>query len=317
MDDQNKGMKERWAPGSPVPERGYTNDPGFSSGVPDTDRPYRDDAAVGDDRDDDRDPTRRTREIRSEIDRTRTEMSGTIDAIQDRLNPRNVVSRAAENVRDATVGRAREFAHHVQDSVPGFGNRGGVFVDRLRENPFAAAVAGASLAWLVFGGRRRASRDYGRAIYGSTRGSEPYIRETSIDLASDDDAAMSTQRSQGFGASERLGHTMHSARARLQDAGTDTMYRARRVTEQYPFAGAAIAATVGLAIGLMLPETERENQIMGEARDSLIEKGRDTVRDAAEKVKETAGEVQKVATRALGATEPDSSTGKGAGNPNL
>ena len=94
------------------------------------------------------------------------------------------------------------------------------------------------------------------------------------------------------------------------------MYRARRVAEQYPFAGAAIAATVGLTIGLMLPETERENQVMGEARDSLIEKGRDTVRDAAEKVKETAGEVQKVATRALGATEPDSSTRKGAGNPN-
>ena len=65
---------------------------------------------------------------------------------------------------------------------------------------------------------------------------------------------------------------------------------------------------------LMLPETARENQVMGEARDSLMEKGREAVRDAAEKVKETAGEVQKVATRALGATEPEPSTAKGGDN---
>jgi ElaB/YqjD/DUF883 family membrane-anchored ribosome-binding protein len=311
MDDQNKGMKERWAPGSRVPERGYADDPGVSSGESDIDRPYPGDR-VDDDSDGDRDTTKRTRDIRSEIDRTRTEISGTIDAIQDRLSPRSVVSRAAEEVRDATIGRAREFTHHVQDRVPRFSNGGGAFVDRLRENPLAAAVAGASLAWLVFGGRRRGSNDYGRAIYGSTRGSEPYVRETRIDLAADDDAAMSTQRSQGYaGAGERTGHTMHSARARLQDAGTDTVYRVRRVAEQNPFAGAAIAAAVGLAIGLMLPETERENQVMGEARDSLMEKGRETVRDAAEKVKETAGEVQKVATRALGATEPEPSAQKG------
>ena len=64
----------------------------------------------------------------------------------------------------------------------------------------------------------------------------------------------------------------------------------------------------------MLPETERENQVMGEARDSLMEKGRETMRDAAERVKETAGEVQKVATRALAATDTESSTVKGADN---
>jgi len=242
-------------------------------------------------------------------------MSGTIDAIQDRLSPRNVVSRAAENVRDATVGRAREFAHQVQDSVPRFGRRGGVFVDRVRENPLAAAVAGASIAWLVFGGRRRASRDYGRAIYGSTRGGEPYIRETRIDMAPDDDAAMSTERSRGFtNAGERTWSTVHSAGERLQDAGADTAYRVRRVTQRNPFAAAALAAAAGLAIGLMLPETERENQVMGEARDSLIEKGRETVRDAAEKVKQTAGEVQKVATQALGATEGDPASGKSPEN---
>jgi hypothetical protein len=43
-----------------------------------------------------------------------------------------------------------------------------------------------------------------------------------------------------------------------------------------------------------------------------MERGRETVREAAEKVKETAGEVQKVATRAIGATETDASQG-GAG----
>jgi len=316
MDDQNKGMKDRWAPGSRVPERGYANDPDYSSEGSDTDRPDPGDRADGDDGDEDRETTTRTRALRSEIDRTRTEISGTIDAIQDRLSPRNVVSRAAGNVRDVTLGRAREFVHHVQDSVPRVGSRGGVLVDRIRENPLAAAVAGASVAWLVFGGRRRARSDYSRAIYGSTRGRDPYIRETRIDTAPDDDAALSAERRQAISnASDAPRHTMHSARERLHDAGTHTAYRVRRVAERNPFAAAAIAAAAGLAIGLLFPETDRENQVMGDARDSLMERGRETVRDAAEKVKQTAGEVQKAATRALGATEPEPATVKRTDNP--
>ena len=331
MDDQNKGMKERWSPASTTPERGYANDPGYSTGDYGTARPFGDDRPYGEDRlqgedlgasrsDDAADTDRRTREIRSDIDRTRDQMSGTIDAIQDRLSPRNVVSRAAEGVREATVGRVRDMAHNVQDRMPHMGRStsGDGFMDRVRDNPVPAAIAAASLAWLAFGGRRDRHNDRSRAIYGSTRGGEAFVRETRIDLDDVEERPVfrTARGGQSYSSGEQAGEWstsgMPDAARRMRYAGTNAGHRAKRAAEQNPLAAGAVAAAIGLAIGLMIPETEPENRVMGEARDSLMEKGRETVRDAAEKVKETAGEVQKVATRAIGATDTDASPGGAA-----
>ena len=49
------------------------------------------------------DHDRRTREIKQEIAQTREEMSETIEAIQERLSPSNIVSHASETVRDASA----------------------------------------------------------------------------------------------------------------------------------------------------------------------------------------------------------------------
>jgi hypothetical protein len=48
-----------------------------------------------------------TDEIRAEIEQTRAEMSETIDAIQDKINPENI----KEQVREATIGKAQQLAH--------------------------------------------------------------------------------------------------------------------------------------------------------------------------------------------------------------
>jgi hypothetical protein len=51
---------------------------------------------------------------------------------------------------------------------------------------------------------------------------------------------------------------------------------------------------------LVLPETERENELMGDARDSFIDKGRETMRDAVAKVTDVAEGAQPAATAVLG-----------------
>ena len=45
-------------------------------------------------------------EIRFNIERTRAEMSETINAIQDRLSPTRMYADAKDSLSDATVGRA-------------------------------------------------------------------------------------------------------------------------------------------------------------------------------------------------------------------
>src|SRR5690606_30934028 len=83
MDEQNKSVNDQWGRPTHVPERAYSEEAGVD---------------------------RRTTEIRSDIEQTRGEMQETIDAIEDRLRPRNVAARAAESVRDATVGRVKRAA---------------------------------------------------------------------------------------------------------------------------------------------------------------------------------------------------------------
>lgn len=292
MDEQNKGVNERWA--APEPE--------YKTPARSPERGYAGDESVD----------RRTSEIRSEIEHTRGEMQETIDAIEDRLRPSNVVSRAAGSMRDATVGRVKQAATTAQERL-GRGARawneesGYGLTDRIREHPVPAALAAVSLAWLAFSGRRREA-PMGRAIYGTTRDGEARVWETRISsdvedvgFAYGDD--LESERSE---LRERAGHMVERAQSMSGDAShrvRATTSRAqagvRRLTSDNTIAAGAIAAAIGLAIGLALPETERENELMGEARDSVVGKAKDAARGAAQRVQDAAGQVGKVATDAV------------------
>jgi len=65
----------------------------------------------------------------------------------------------------------------------------------------------------------------------------------------------------------------------------------QRVMRENPLAVGAVSLAVGAAIGLALPQTQRENQLLGEARDTLVERAQGLAQ-------ETLGKVQNVATEA-------------------
>jgi ElaB/YqjD/DUF883 family membrane-anchored ribosome-binding protein len=293
MDDQNKSLNERWAEPSVVPERGYAADT----------RPTYQGTADQ--------PTRRTEEIRSEIEQTRAEMNETIDAIQERLRPSNIVSNAKDTVRDATVGRVKSMAHTARERFAGNrrewqGDGNGV-IDRIRENPVPAAIAAASIAWIAFSRRRPR---YSTAIYGSTRAGQPFIEETVISEDIDDvtelgpygtDAAHESRRSVRHAANDVAGRAQSmvrdaSGRVRYATSGAGT--RLQRFVRDNPLAAGAMAAAVGATIGMALPETRRENELMGEARDTLVDRAQDAARGAAERVQDTAERVREVASDA-------------------
>ena len=50
-------------------------------------------------------------QIRAEIEATRAEMSQTIDAIQDKLDPQHIKEEVIGKVHDATIGQAQHLAH--------------------------------------------------------------------------------------------------------------------------------------------------------------------------------------------------------------
>jgi hypothetical protein len=54
---------------------------------------------------------------------------------------------------------------------------------------------------------------------------------------------------------------------------------------------AAGALGMGIAIGLALPETDQENEWLGEARDSVIDRAQDAAQEAVSSVQQAAGEM--------------------------
>jgi hypothetical protein len=110
-------------------------------------------------------------DIRADIQQTREELSETIGTIQERLRPRNLAAQAGETVKDATIGRVKEIATSAGDMVTDAAKQtrdvagdtvdrvmSSGWVQRVRENPVPAIIAGLGLACLASPGFRRALR---------------------------------------------------------------------------------------------------------------------------------------------------------------
>ena len=352
----------------------------------------------------DESPAKRTREIRQEIEQTRDEMSETIDAIQEKLRPRNIVAQATSSVKSAATERVRDmreiattaggaagdtarqnpvplalmgigaawllmnrssgsssgrsmnqryvtvdgdvtggnegWTDRIKNSTEGLTDRirnssegltdrikysSGGWTDRIKNNPVPAAMAGLGLAWLAFGDsgeRSTSSSDYSRyrsaGDYDSSRlagghtvggygaasyEGEPYGAGSYVGEYSGSETGSTTGSSVSGMAGDVASRAQDIAggvASRAQDVAQGATRTARQTTrraqnqlqrmlQNNPLMVGAAAAAIGAAVGAALPETERENEWMGEARDTMVTKAQDMARDAAGKVQDAAG----------------------------
>lgn len=134
---------------------------------------------------------------RAQIEETRAHLSGTVDAIKEKLSPANMVEEAKDTVKAAATAKvdqvkdavssvahsvmdtahnavdsAKDFVHNITDSakdaVHSTGDaarptltkaqrQGETIVDAIRMNPLPAAIAGFGLGWLLLSIRKQHS----------------------------------------------------------------------------------------------------------------------------------------------------------------
>ena len=246
---------------------------------------------------DDLDPetARRTREIEGDIEHTRAELSETIDALQEKLRPSNLVSDATDRVKTATTEKVRDMADTAGDTVQE------MWAD-TRQNPLPALMIGAGIAWMLYD---RSSNDSGHSSRNwRESSSRRYAR-----------AYEPSDRGDARGPEDRWDEARsqtHEVGSWARGAGDEARHRARRahngmqrMLRQNPLLVGAAAMLVGAAVGASLPETERENELMGEARDSVIDRAQHAAENAVSAVKEATNDVvgdtvSKVAERVTG-----------------
>jgi hypothetical protein len=114
-----------------------------------------------------------------------------------------------------------------------------------------------------------------------------------------------------FGSGESTAHSYRSAVARSRRAGPsfnggmDRLERGARTTQDRigrmvrsnPLLVGAGALMLGVAFGMAVPEKDVENEWLGEARDSVMNRAQQMAHDAAAKVQDTAGSLADAAGR--------------------
>jgi len=230
-------------------------------------------------------------QIEIEIQRTRNRMSSNVDELGDRLSPDNLKQQAKEAISE----KAQDAVTAVGDKARETGTR---MVDFITRNPLPVAAVGLGAIWLFTlrqGNRSAVSGDrMARFAYTGPERREPNGRpglgRRIADRADSVRQALSdTVSDVGEGAGElkervreRAGELGHAARER----GRDARGGLERMMTDNPLAIAGGAAIIGLALGLLLPETDPERRVMGETRDEVV----DRVQHAAGRVKEVAVE---------------------------
>jgi hypothetical protein len=281
-----------------------------------------------------------------EIDATRANLGETLDALQAKLSPGEMIDEVMSMFREHGSGITSNLGHAI------------------RENPMPVLLIGAGVAWMI-ASQRLSSR---RREYDSTYaydptyelgaapdmpiGTEPESGEGIRDKA---DALKEKAREKAHAARERVSGAASSASSRVRGAASrlkstashlgesassmtgSARMRAQRASEGFtrmmderPLMVGAMGVALGAAIGALIPVSERENELLGDIGDRArerarhmgseqLDKARERVKEAAESAKQTlvsggkgGGAGESGGARGSGATEAGSPSSAGS-----
>ena len=245
--------------------------------------------------DDDLDPdtARRTRQIEGEIAHTRAELSETIDALQEKLRPGNLASEATERVKAATTEKVKSMAEtaseRAQEMVRDTRDRASYVIESTKRNPVPALMIGAGVAWMLMDRTRKGNGHREHAEWSEY--SSP--RYSSYDETRRYDRPAGSREPQRWSASEpgAVGNWAREATGEARQTARRAQNGLQRLMRQNPLLVGAAAMLVGAAVGASLPETDTENEWMGEARDTVVDRAQNVAQNAASAVKEAANDV--------------------------
>ena len=247
----------------------------------------------------DPDTTRRTRELETEIAETREDLSETVEAIQEKLRPSNIISEGTDAVKTAATQRAREMADTATEAAYDV-------VESARRNPWPALMIGTGVAWLLYDTTRNGgsygSGSYRTGRYQSGRYQSDRYRSSGYRQPEYNTTARASgdydDEREDWGREHEYSGSSYGQRWNARSV-RDTTRRAQtglqRMLHENPLLVAAAAVLTGAAVGGSLPQTDKENELMGEARDQVVERAQGAAREAADSVRDVANAVQQVA----------------------
>lgn len=219
-------------------------------------------------------------QIRQDIARTREEMSSTVDEIQERLSPQHLKEHARESIRESAADKMNRMKAAASRIGRNFGRsakqQGSTVADAVGSNPVPIAMIGAGIAWFLFSRTRTARtiseqgsslKEQARARAGEVSGQ---VREAGSGLAG-----------RASRSAEQIGS---SAREQARSAGS----RFRQLVERNPLSVAVWGFGIGALLGFSIPESRKEQEMMGSASETLLTRAKETAQKTLQKAQHAA-----------------------------
>lgn len=239
--------------------------------------------------------TDETAQIKSEIERTRVEMSETLGEIQERLRPDHLIQQAKDTVTGAATGKVRNIMHSAGETATRVADQtryaGRSVADYACAHPIQMAVLAGSVTWWLLRGRDH-SDEWEGASEGWQEGDAAAYTSSDAAAFGEDRSLRDKAGEYVSSARETVGEYATSARETVgeyagaaRDSARRASIRARETWDrtstsvddwvhENPMAAGALAIAVGAAIGLSAPSSRFEDRTLGERRDRAMERAR-------------------------------------------
>jgi len=252
--------------------------------------------------------TEDTGEIRGQIEATRQQMGETIDAIQERLSVANISEQVSEQVNhavesakaavyQATIGKAADLLQDVGEKM----SRSNV-LKTAQSNPIPLALIGIGTAWLIVRSRsgntgsRNGGRTRSQARGLTSAGDSGQGKGVKSSISGAAGSAYEGVSSSVGSVYRTAGDTAGQVYNKMGDLGSTARDQYTHYMEESPLAVGAVALALGAAVGFSLPSTRYEGELMGSTREQLLTKAQDTASELIERTKETVRDAASSAT---------------------
>jgi hypothetical protein len=250
------------------------------------------DQTRGEDRESDR--------IKQDIDRTLCEMDDTVTQLQEQMRPKVLLKRAGSAMLSPGGIIGIGVAWLVIDRLTGRGRHERYEVGRRyrSEGDWAPSRAAGRASGTVSRGTAYA-RDKISSVAGQAREKASDLSHRAQDALH---TAKDTISDMGEKVGDRVGRAARYAKDQAVHATEVVQRSAVRAGEQVsdlyeenPLALGAVALAAGLVGGLVLPSTRKEDELLGPARDQLVEKAKGIGREVAQAGKDAVQTVTQTA----------------------
>jgi hypothetical protein len=222
---------------------------------------------------------RYTEQLERDAEQTRSQIADTLDELRARMTPGQLVDQAFDYARDGFPGQV------VQN----------LKLQAVR-NPLPLALMGASLAWLMLGNGRE-PRPSKSTISETAKEARDRISDkanAARDRVGDTAGSVATSVRQTAGSAyEALTATTNQTAAAMTGSAKNVADVGRSFMDfcsSQPFFIVGLGIALGAALGAMLPSTETEDRLMGEASDTAKDQVQETAKTLGERASEAAQE---------------------------